>query len=225
MEQDNKSKNLLIAQTENGLTLIGEEQVTNSYICEGLTAVELANKFGLDAAMVSQFIEDNQLDTLRAAHIKHGLAKLQSTQLANAEKLMTLENQFKRIRIVQIEKILEDYMAYYSKYGHFYKVHPVTSEILKDTNGIPLQIKLPNVSAEIVQLKESFSLSEGLKVMLGHIDDIINKPKDVKKLDNSVIDVTEHTPSVLERLCTISLYLATDAKQNSKHNMTPKAIF
>lgn len=193
MDQSNKnSNNLLIAKTENGLTVIGEEQLINSYICEGLTAAELSSKFGLDPVVVSEFIENNELDKLRAAHIKHGLAKLQSTQLAQAEKLMTLENQFKRIRLIQIEKMLEDYMAYYSKYGHFYKVHPVTSEILKDTNGIPLQIKLPNVSAEITQLKESFSLSEGLKVMLSHIDDIINKPKDVKKLDNNVIDVTSY---------------------------------
>lgn len=193
MDQSNKNSNgLLIAQTENGLAVIGEEQIINTYICEGLTSTELATKFGLDPLVVSEFIENNELDKLRAAHIKHGLAKLQSTQLAQAEKLMTLENQFKRIRLIQIEKMLEDYMAYYSKYGHFYKVHPVTSEILKDTNGIPLQIKLPNVSSEITQLKESFSLSEGLKVMLSHIDDVINKPKDVKKLDNSVIDVTSY---------------------------------
>lgn len=83
-------------------------------------------------------------------------------------------------------------MAYYSTHGHFYKVHPITSEVLKDTNGIPIQIKIPNVSNEISQLKESVSLSEGLKQLLGQIDDIINKPKDVENLNSDVIDVTEY---------------------------------
>jgi hypothetical protein len=46
------------------------------------------------------------------------------------------------------------------------------------------------VSQEITQLKESVSLSEGLKQLLGQIDDIINKPKDVEQLDPNIIDVT-----------------------------------
>ena len=191
MDNRDDSKTTIIVEDGKGLTLaVGVEHIKNAYICDGSSAKDLADKFHLPVEVVEKIITDNKLDVLRAAHIKHGLAQLQSIQLVQAEKLMNLENQFKRIRIIQIEKMLEDYMAYYARHGHFYKVHPMTNEILKDTNGIPLQIKIPNVTHEITQLKESFSLSEGLKQMLGQIDDIINKPKDVENLDPNVIDMT-----------------------------------
>lgn len=182
---------IIVTKTPSGALMeIGIEHIKNQYIVEGSSANDLAMKFHLPVSHVEKIIQDNELDKLRAAHIKHGLAQLQNMQLVQAEKLMHLENQFKKIRIIQLEKILEDYMAYYSRYGHFYKVHPITLEVLKDTNGIPMQIKIPNVSVEISQLKESVSLSEGLKQLLGQIDDIINKPKDVENLDPDVIDVT-----------------------------------
>lgn len=188
MDSDDKNKSMVI--TLDGNTL-GLEKIKNEYICEGTTAPELAMKYNLPVELVQQFISNEQLDKLRAAHIKHGLQLLQNIQLGQAEKLMNLENQFKKMRIIQIEKMLEDYAAYYARYGHFYKVHPITNEILKDTNGIPLQIKLPNVAHEITQLKESVSLSEGLKQMLGHIDAIINKPKDIDNItDPNVLDAS-----------------------------------
>jgi hypothetical protein len=190
-DERDDSNRTIVAQTDSGKTIqIGVEHIKIAYIVEGCSASDLATKFYLPLKTIEKIISDSKLDTLRAAHIKHGLAQLQSIQLVQAEKLMNLETQFKRIRILQLEKILEDYMAYYSKYGHFYKVHPITSEILKDTNGISIQIKIPNVAHEITQLKESVSLSEGLKQLLGHIDDIINRPKDIETIDPNVIDVT-----------------------------------
>jgi hypothetical protein len=45
------------------------------------------------------------------------------------------------------------------------------------------------VTHEITQLKESVSLSEGLKQLLGQIDDIINKPKHVTQLDPDVLEM------------------------------------
>lgn len=185
------SKRSIIVSTGTELTVVGVEHIKNAYICDGSSAAELAARFHLPVATVERMITDNKLDVLRAAHIKNGLAQLQSIQLVQAEKLMNLENQFKKIRIIQIEKQLNDYMVYYSKYGHFYKVHPLTGDILKDTNNIPIQIKIPNLSHEITQLKESFSLSEGLKQMLNHIDDIINQPKDVENLNPDIIDITD----------------------------------
>ena len=189
----NQSNSIILTQTSSGQMMeVGVELIKSAYIVEGCSAADLAAKFHLPVVTVEKIISDNKLDTLRAAHIKHGLGQLQSMQLVQAEKLMNIETQFKRIRILQLEKSLEDYMAYYSRHGHFYKVHPITSEVLKDTNGIPIQIKIPNVSHEISQLKESVSLSEGLKQLLGQIDDIINKPKDVENLNSDVIDVTEY---------------------------------
>lgn len=189
-DDKDESNSSILTQTSSGqLIQVGVEHIKAAYIVEGCSASDLATKFHLPISNIEKIIEDNKLDTLRAAHIKHGLAQLQSMQLVQAEKLMNLETQFKRIRIIQLEKTLEDYMAYYSKHGHFYKVHPITLDILKDTNGIPIQIKIPNVAHEITQLKESFSLSEGLKQLLGQIDDIINKPKDVENIDPNVIDM------------------------------------
>lgn len=180
------SKHLIVTEV-GSFTL---ERLTNEYIVEGSTVEDLSKKYSLPIESVKHIVESNSLDKLRAAHVKHGLATLQNIQLVQAEKLMTLENQFKRIRIIQLEKMLEDYMAYYSKFGHFYKVHPITQEILKDMNGIPMQIKIPNVSKEISELKESVSLSEGLKVLLGKIDDIINPPtRNVETLDPNVVDM------------------------------------
>lgn len=190
---DDDSNNSILTKTSSGQYLqIGVEHIKAAYIVEGSSAADLAVKFHLPVQIVEQIISDNKLDKLRAAHIKHGLSQLQSMQLVQAEKLMNIETQFKKIRIIQLEKSLEDYMAYYSMHGHFYKVHPVSGEILKDTNNIPIQIKIPNVSHEISQLKESVSLSEGLKQLLGQIDDIINKPKDQENIDPGVIDVTSY---------------------------------
>jgi len=190
--KDDSKRSIIVSPESGGITsIVGFEHIKNEYICEGSSVTDLATKYGLPVETISKFIEDNQLDKVRAAHIKHGLTQLQNIQLLQAEKLMQLENKFKKMRIIQIEKMLEDYMAYYSKHGHFYKVHPITSEILKDTNGIPLQIKLPNVSHEIMQLKEGVSLSEGLKQMLGQIDALINKPKDVQTIDDpNVLDAS-----------------------------------
>lgn len=193
-EDSNDSKQSIFASSPTGqLVEVKLEQIKAAYIVEGLSATELSSKFNLPAVMIDRYISENQLDKLRAAHIKHGISQLQNIQVAQAEKLMQLESQFKKIRIIQLEKILDDHMAYYAQYGHFYKVHPNTKEILKDTNGIPMQIKLPNVSAEIAQLKETVSLSEGLKQILGQIDDILHRPKDVENLNQDVIDVTSYS--------------------------------
>lgn len=190
-DDQNDANSSIMTRTSSGeLITVGVEHIKSAYIVEGCSASDLATKFHLPVQMIEQIIQDNKLDQLRAAHIKHGLAQLQSMQLVQAEKLMDIETNFKKMRILQLEKTLGDYMAYYSLHGHFYKVHPITKDILKDTNGIPIQIKIPNVAHEITQLKESVSLSEGLKQLLGQIDDIINKPKDVENLDPNVIDVS-----------------------------------
>ncbi len=193
--EDSSGKHIIV--TEVGQFAL--ERLTNDYIVDGCSAEDLSKKYLLPVETIQNIITANKLDTLRAAHIKHGLAALQNIQLHQAEKLMNIENQFKRIRIIQLEKTLEDYMAYYSKYGHFYKVHPITQEVLKDSYGIPMQIKIPNVSAEIAQLKESVTFSEGLKSLLSQIDDIINKPKDIENLNPTDIELTKDFTGLFEK--------------------------
>lgn len=188
-DNDDSNQSILTQTPSGQLIQVGVEHIKVAYIVEGCSALDLATKFHLPVATIEKIISENKLNELRAAHIKHGLAQLQSMQLVQAEKLIDIETKFKRIRIIQLEKTLEDYMAYYARYGHFYKVHPISFDILKDTNGIPIQIKIPNVAHEISQLKESFSLSQGLTQLLSQIDDIINKPKDEEKIDPNVVDM------------------------------------
>lgn len=193
MSSDNsdKNQNIVVSNPKGfGTSIISLEHIKNEYICEGLSSLELSQKYLIPIVAIDRLIEENRLEELRAAHVKHGLAKLQNIQVGQAEKLMNMEVQFKKMRIAQLEKILEDHLAYYSKYGHFYKIHPISGDILRDTNGIPMQIRLPNVSKEINDLKESVQLSEGLKMLLGQIDAIINKPKDSETLDADFTDLT-----------------------------------
>lgn len=165
------------------------EELKNDYICSGSSVPELATKYNLPVAVIQNAVTQHKLEELRKAHIKHGLATLQNTQIAQADKLMNMEATFKQMRISQLEKMLQDYAAYFDLHGHFYRINPITKEILKDINQIPIPIKLPNVTKEITELKESVSLSEGLKNVLAQIELLIN-PTDGKDEDLDLIDVT-----------------------------------
>jgi len=167
------------------------ETIKTVYICESASPQDISNRFNLPIEVVNSLIEEHKLSDLRAAYLRHNISELQNIHIKQAETLMSLEGKFKKMRITQLETILNDYMDYYKKHGHFYKVHPLTGEILKDTNNIPIQIKIPNVTKELSELRETFSLSEGLKQVLGHIDEIINKPKDVTPVvTENIIDAS-----------------------------------
>ena len=97
------------------------------------------------------------------------------------------------MRIIQLEKVLEDHLAYYSRHGDFYKRHPVSGEILKNSDGIPMQIQLPNVSKELFQLKEAVTLSEGVRTLLHRLDEIINSGRPAETAeDPNTFNVTEY---------------------------------
>lgn len=183
-DRNQDKKHALIPSPETGKarTPISFDVIKSVYICEGISAKEIAERFSLPVASVERVIKENNLEDLRSAYIREGIRELQSLQLNQAQKLMDLESSFKKMRILQLEKRLEDFMVYYKRHGHFNKVHPVTGEVLLDGNGIPMQISIPNVAKELQHLKETFNLSEGLKNLLGTIDAIINKPKDVESL-------------------------------------------
>lgn len=193
MDSDKKDLVKLVPMEETGMSHlpVPVERIKSVFICEGISAAEIAERFHLSEAQVQKVITDNKLVDLRSAYVRQGIAKLQNTQLNQAQKLMDLESKFKGMRIIQLEKVLEDHLAYHAKHGHFYKLHPVTQEILRDTNGLPLQIKIPNIIKEITDLKETVTLSEGLKVLLAKLDDIINKPKDAEKIDPNTIDMAQ----------------------------------
>lgn len=190
-KNDLDSKIMLHPSVESGKRRpVSLEHLKSVYICEAITEKELAERFAISEVEVRRIVKENKLQDLREAHIRNGLAQLQNVQVKQAEKLMDLESQFKRMRILQLEEILKDYMTYFSRHGHFYKVHPHTGDILKDSNGIPMQIRLPNITKEITDLKEAVTLSEGMKNLLNQIDKVINKPKDVESLDDGTIDMS-----------------------------------
>lgn len=172
--------------------LLSYETIKSVYICEGLSEKEIATRYNLSEETVSKIVSENKLPELRKAFIRQGISELQNVQVQKAQKLMDIESNFKGMRIMQLESVLQDYVAYHAKHGHFYKLHPITREILKDMDGIPMKLKLPNITGEIRDLKESLSLSEGLKTLLGQIDDLINKPsRDVENIhDDDTIEGT-----------------------------------
>lgn len=170
---------------------VSVDVIKSSYIAEGLSSKEIADKYQLKFERVEKLVKDENLPALRAAYIRQGLEKIQNIQIAQAEKLMDLESNFKKLRVAQLEKMLEDYAAYYARHGDFYKRHPVSGEILTDTNGIPMQISIPNITREINNIKDAITLSEGTKKILDKIDDIINPPENDSEDNDDVIDMDD----------------------------------
>lgn len=181
-ENRDKDKSLkLIPAQETGMArriAVSLDVLKSAYIAEGLNAEQLAERYCLPVTKIEAIIQEHKLDELRKAYIREGVSKIQNKQVEQAQQLLDIELNFKKLRIQQLTKMLEDFMAYYGRHGDFYKRHPVSGDILKDTDGIPMQIHVPNVGHEIKQLKESVTLSEGLKKLMVELDDIINgKPK------------------------------------------------
>lgn len=194
MENRDKDKSFKLvpaAETGKARTPVSMDVLKSAYIAEGLSVQALAERYFLTESQVQKIVDDAKLPELRRAYIREGISKIQNEQMDQAQKLLDIELNFKRLRITQLQKQLEDFMAYYGRHGDFCKRHPVSGDILKDTDGIPMQIHVPNVSREIAQLKESVTLSDGLKKLMAEIDDIINgKPKGEAVGDN-VIDMDE----------------------------------
>lgn len=171
--------------------MISLDQIKSLYIASGLNPSQIAEETTLPVATIQSIIEENKLPELRRAYVREGISKIQNEQMNQAKKLMDMELNFKKLRIKQLEAELENYMAYYARHGDFYKRHPVTGDILMDSNKIPMQINIPNVSREINQLKESVTLSEGLKNLLHQLDSILNSKKGEEPVGDIEADVID----------------------------------
>lgn len=194
MEDREKDKSHLIRPTVgNRAPSFSLDVIKSRFITSTLTPQELAEEYAISNSHALQIIEENQLVDLRKQHVREGLEKIRTVQLDQSNKLLDIELNFKKMRIIQLEAQLQDFMAYYSRWGDFRKRHPHTGEILKDTNGIDMQIKIPDVSREINQLKESITVSEGLKQMLTRLDDILNKDNTRKTLSDKDVVHLEST--------------------------------
>ena len=167
--------------------------IKSKYIAEGKSAEEISKELLLPVQKIREIVEDHKLPELRKAYVIEGIQKIQNTQLQQSHKLLDLENNFKKMRIIQLEKVLEDHLAYYARHGDFYKRHPTSGEILLNSDGIPMQISLPNVAKELSQLKESVTVSEGVRGLLHRLDEIINTGRPAESAeDPDTFDITEY---------------------------------
>lgn len=194
--RDKDKSHKLIPPQETGMarrTSVSLDVLKSAYIAEGLSSEQIADRYYLPVSQVEKIVEDGKLADLRKAYILAGVAQIQNQQMSQAQRLLDLELNFKKLRLTQLEKVLEDVMAYYGRHGDFSKRHPVSGEILRDTDGIAMQIHIPNVAREIAQLKESVTLSEGVKKLMTELDSIIHsKPKGQLTDDGDIIDMTEY---------------------------------
>lgn len=192
-DRDKDKSHKLIPQQGSGQThrAVSLDILKSAFIAEGLSAKEISDRYFLSMDQVEKIIEDHKLPELRREYMKQGLSRIRNTQLSQANELLDLELNFKKMRLIQLQAQLEDFMAYYGRHGDFYKRHPVSGAVLHDTDGIPMQVYLPSVTKEIHALKESVTLSEGLNNLLSQIDDVINgKPKGESVSDN-IIDMDQ----------------------------------
>jgi DNA-binding CsgD family transcriptional regulator len=186
-------KGSTLTKAKEGVTL---DQIKSLYIASGLTPLEIAEQTFIPISQIETYIEEHKLDDLRKAYIIEGVAKLQNIQLQQSHKLMDLETSFKKMRIIQLQQELESYMAYHARHGDFLKRHPLTGEVLRNTDGIPIQIRLPNVSKELAQLKEAVTMSEGVRSLLHRLDEIINTGRKEEVVTEDLIDLDD--PKYLE---------------------------
>lgn len=108
------------------------------------------------------------------------------THKDQGDRLLSLESQFKEMRIKQIEGQVQEYLAYFHKHNHFLKVHPITGEVLKDTNGLPIMINIPSLLKEILQLKETITFSEGLDKLVEELEGVFPPVIDKAKVKSNV---------------------------------------
>ena len=163
---------------------INERDIESMYVGAGMTSTEIAVKLNLPKEYVKSIVKKNKLSDLRSVYLHRGITKIQNKQIKQAKQILDLEYNFKWMRLKQLEDVLKEYMRYYEKWGDFKRRHPSTLEVLYNQNGIAMQIDIPSVTREIQSLKESVTLSQGLKTLLYQLDSLLNKPKPKEKISD-----------------------------------------
>lgn len=174
-DRDKDKKHFLLP--ENSRKQMSMDWIKSLYIAEGKAPDEIALISCLPEKQILEIIKTENLAELRKSYMIKGLDRIKNIQLNQANKLLDLENNFKKLRILQLEAMLKDTILYFERHGDFAKRHPISGEILKNTDGIPMQIKIPNVSKELMNLKESVNISTGMEQLLAQIDTIMHSGK------------------------------------------------
>src|SRR6185436_20620216 len=130
-DKDKSFKLVPSPETRKSRNPVSLDVVKSAYIAEGLSVSEIAERYFLSENSIQKIVDDAKLPELRQAYIRAGLSKIQNEQLNQAQKLLDLELNFKKMRLIQLEKELEDFMAYFGRHGDFNQRHPVSGEILR----------------------------------------------------------------------------------------------
>lgn len=185
-----KDKNYKICST-NSRKSITKDLLKSKYIAENLSIKELADMYNISKELIETHAKDENWNELRRVYIQSGIHKIQNTQLQQAQKLLDLDNNLKSLKLCQLEKMMENYAAYYARHGHLFKIHPVSGEILTNDENIPIPIKIPDVAKEIRALKESVTVSEGMKQLLDKLELIVNVGTPIDEGESpDIIDIT-----------------------------------
>lgn len=169
-------------------------QLKDKYIQEGYSLKELSLKYNIPEISIRDACREEGWDELRQKYISEGLATIQNIQLSRAQSLFDIENKFKSLKLMQLQKMLEYFVIYQAEHGHLFKIHAVTKEILLDNDGLPIPIKLPNISKEISDLKESVTVSEGMMKLIDRIESVLaitDKNLEKKAIETDIVEFDE----------------------------------
>ena len=112
---------------------VSVDVIKSMYIASGMSPEEISKQTFLPIERINELIGSHNLPELRKAYIIEGVKKIQNVQIQQSHKLMDLENNFKKMRIVQLEKELEesrvDFVKSETKFDHDKKVM-ITSKIM-----------------------------------------------------------------------------------------------
>ncbi len=164
-----KDSEILFCSESGRATPVSLEQIKNLYVA-GFSLEKIAATTKLTVNKLKEIVNNYQLETLKSTLTTQGLSAIQEAQLNQAQKLLDLDNCFSTLRLIQLQSQLEDVAAYFAKHGDLLKRHPITGDVLLNTDGISMQIPLPNVKKEMEALKEKINLSQGLQNILKDVD-------------------------------------------------------
>lgn len=184
------AKTILVPAKETGKARfrVSLDVIKSAYIA-GATEAELCEQYALTPEQALKIVTDNKLPALRKAYVEQGIAAISQIQIGQAQKLLEIEGRFKALKVVQLEELLKAYAAHFTRYGHLFKVHPTTGEVLKDVNDMPMKLPIPNIINDLKDMKEAVVLNEGLKKMLVNLDDIIKPRGKLTEDTGTVVDL------------------------------------
>ena len=155
------------------------EQIQNSYITENVTLEELAITYNLDSVFLVDLAKEEDWLSLRKKFIQEGMEKIQNDQVDYGKQLMDMGATLNKLKTKQLTEQTDAYVAYYAKHGHLNMISSADGSILRDMNGIPIPMKIPNVTREIAALKEGILVSDGLRKLMAQVEatKVLEAPK------------------------------------------------